>query len=282
MQPMTCDSRNALDAERADRGARAFVIWPLLVGIALLIAACATPPPADDPDALAEYKATNDPLEPMNRAIFSFNQFADKILLKPLSLLYRDMVPPEARKGVHNMFGNLRSPVTLANDLLQGDMDRASITVQRFAVNSTAGVGGLFDVAASYGLEGHREDFGQTLAIWGSGEGVYLVLPILGPSNPRDGVGLLADGFMDPLDYVAPFGALAARTVVRGVDERLRVIDTLDEIERTSIDYYATLRSLYRQRRGDEIRNGGPPPIIPIPSLSFEGDTDPDQLSRAD
>ena len=232
----------------------------------MLLAACATPPAGDD----GAYDEVNDPFESMNRAIFSFNQFVDGLLFKPLALLYRALLPPEVQQGIGGVIETLRTPVTLANDLMQGDLDRAGETVGRFAINATAGIGGIFDVAAEFGLEGHREDFGQTLAVWGSGEGMYLVLPIFGPSNPRDAIGLGVDAFLDPLIYFANTGPLLIRTGVRGIDERATVVDALDEIERTSIDFYATMRSLYRQHRADVIRNGSPAPVVPIPSLSFD------------
>ncbi len=232
----------------------------------MLLAACATPPAGDD----GAYDEVNDPFEPMNRAIFSFNQFVDGLLFKPLALLYRDLLPPEVQQGIGGVLETLRTPVTLANDLMQGEIDRAGETVGRFAINATAGIGGFFDVAAEVGLEGHREDFGQTLAVWGSGEGMYLVLPIFGPSNPRDAIGLGVDTFLDPLTYYVDTEPLIYRTAVRGIDERASVIDALDEIERTSIDFYATMRSLYRQHRDDQIRNGGPAPVVPIPSISFD------------
>ncbi len=238
------------------------------------------PPPAHAQapvaDDTSDVDVVNDPLESINRAIFEINLFIDGILIKPLALLYRDLVPPEVRTGVHNALANLRSPVTLVNDLLQGETDRAGATVKRFFVNSTVGLGGVLDVASDLGIESHREDFGQTLAVWGSGEGFYLVLPILGPSNPRDLLGLIADGFIDPFTYVAPTEALVARTVVRGIDERETVIEPLDEIQQTSLDFYATLRSLYRQRRNDEIRNGRPAPVVPIPPISIE-DYEPEE-----
>ena len=240
----------------------------------LLLAACATPPPGGEAE-MAEIDRVNDPFEAVNRGIFSFNQFVDGVLFEPLAMFYRDVLPPAARDSVENFLNNLRSPVTLASDLAQGKMDRATTTVGRFVINSTIGVGGLIDMAEDFGLEGHREDFGQTLAVWGSEEGLYLVLPLFGPSNVRDAVGLVTDAFIDPLTYFASTQALAARTFVRGIDERESVLDTLDEIERTSIDFYATLRSLYRQRRADDIRDGRPAPVIPIPSISiddFEGD----------
>lgn len=254
--------------------------WPARISASLLtvvlLFGCASPPEGDA-DAQAAYDEINDPIEPFNRAVFSFNQFADGILIKPITLAYRTFVPPEPREGVRNFLANLRSPIVLANDLLQGEFDRAVVTVQRFAINSTAGLGGLFDVAATFGIEGHSEDFGQTLAVWGSGEGPYLMLPLLGPSNPRDATGLIVDSLFDPLWYLASSDALWTRALVRGLYERERVLDALDEIERTSLDFYATLRSLYRQRRADHIRNGAQAPVVPIPAISIEEFEDTDE-----
>ncbi len=246
-----------------------------LLGI-MLLAACATPPAGGD-----GFDEINDPLEPMNRVIFSFNQFVDGLIFKPLALMYRDILPPEIQDGIGGILETLRTPIVLANDLLQGDVDRAGETLSRFAVNATVGLGGIIDVATDMGLEGHNEDFGQTLAVWGSGEGMYLVLPLLGPSNPRDGIGMGVDTFLDPLSYYANTEQLVTRTVVRGVDERAGVIDALDEIERTSIDFYATMRSLYRQHRDDLIRNGSPAPVIPIPSISFDDFESPQEEQAA-
>ncbi len=246
---------------------------------------CATSPPAEEAEpqteaqaeeAQAEIDEVNDPIEPVNRAIFSFNQFADGILIRPLALMYRQLTPPPLRRSVRNFLNNLNTPVILANDILQGKTDRAMVTGKRFLINSTVGVGGLLDVAGDWGIEGHREDFGQTLAEWGSGEGPYLMLPILGPSNPRDTVGLVVDSFIDPVGYFIPSDWALARTLVRGIDERERIVDALDEIERASLDFYATLRSLYRQRRADEIRDGEPAPVLPIPSLSIDDFEDTD------
>ena len=224
----------------------------------------------------------NDPLEDLNRGIFEFNRGVDRVLLKPLAEGYRLVLPESGRDMIMHFLDNLRTPIILANDLLQGKLDRAGITIHRFLFNSTFGIGGLFDVAGEFGREGHSEDFGQTLAVWGVGEGPYLVLPILGPAPPRDAIGLAVDTFIDPLTYVeAAFVIGAARTGTRAVDERERHIESLDEIERTSIDYYATIRSLYRQRRNDEIRDGAAAPTIPIPSigLEFEEDEGKEQAS---
>ena len=243
----------------------------MTVALAAWTAAPARAQASPATEATGNIDVVNDPFETFNRAIFQINLFLDGILIKPLALLYRDLVPPEVRTGVHNALANLRAPVTLANDLMQGDTDRAGITIQRFFINSTVGLGGMLDVASDFGIQGHREDFGQTIAIWGGGAGPYLVLPVLGPSNPRDLVGLVADGFTDPLTYVAPSGVLIARTSLRAIDEREAVIEPLDEIQKTSLDFYATLRSLYRQRRADEIRNGRPAPVMTIPSISING-----------
>lgn len=201
----------------------------------------------------------NDPLEGLNRGIFEFNRIADRVLLKPVARAYRGVLPRQAQDSVRSTLRNLRSPVILANDVLQGDMDRAGTTIGRFLVNSTLGVLGLFDVASQLGIPFHDEDFGQTLAVWGVGEGPYIVLPLLGPSNPRDTVGIASEFFLDPvnlylhkedLDYLS-----YVRTGLRVVDARARSIDVLDELERTSIDYYAAIRSLYRQQRANDIRN---------------------------
>ena len=238
---------------------RARALGPLLA--VMMTAACATPAMDD---------GVNDPLESMNRAIFSFNQFAQGLLFKPLAMMYRDLLPPEVQDAVGGILETLHTPITLANDLLQGEPERAGVTLGRFVINGTVGIAGIFDVASGMGLEGHSEDFGQTLAVWGSGEGMYLMLPLLGPSGGRDGIGLVVDALIDPLTYYASFEQASGRTLARGIDELSGVVDSLNEIERTSIDYYATLRSLYRQQRDDQIRNGAAPPVVPIPSISFD------------
>jgi phospholipid-binding lipoprotein MlaA len=239
---------------------RAAGLAAVLLGLALL-GGCATPP-SNDPEALEAYKEANDPLEPMNRYFFELNYAADELLFKPLAGWYYVALPNFAQDGVRNVLRNVRSPVVLANDLFQGETDRAGVTVSRFLVNSTMGIGGLFDIAARMGLDYHDEDFGQTLAVHGVGEGPYLMLPLLGPSNPRDAAGRVVDMLFDPLTYIGIFAVnnigLGA-AVVDGVDTRARNLKTLDEIRKGSLDYYATIRSLYRQRRSDEINNGRTP-----------------------
>lgn len=229
-----------------------------LAGV-LAAGGCATPP-SDDPEALAAFEETNDPLEPLNRYIFELNYAFDELVFKPLAGWYYVALPNPVQDGVRNALRNLRSPVIAANDLFQGNTARARTTATRFAINSTVGVLGLFDVADGMGHPFHDEDFGQTLAVHGVEEGPYLVVPILGPSNPRDLTGKVVDVFLDPLTYVAWNNDLEwmqyGRAGLEGVDARARNLDTLDEIREGSIDYYATIRSLYRQRREDEIRNG--------------------------
>lgn len=224
-----------------------------------LMAGCATPPPADDKDAMAEWQQTNDPLEPLNRTVFGFNQAVDKALIKPLAQGYRWTVPQFGRDRVRDFLRNLRSPVVLVNDLLQGEPDRAMQTFMRFAFNTGFGIGGLIDVAAPAGIPYHDEDFGQTFAVWGVGEGPYLVLPILGPSNVRDGVGLATEWLSDPInlyfDNVGEDWAIWARAGLSGLEKRERLLDTLDEIERSSLDYYAALRATYRQNREADVKN---------------------------
>ena len=219
-------------------------------------------PPTNDPEALAAYREANDPMEPMNRYFFDLNNFADEILMKPLAGWYYVALPNFAQDGIRNAVNNVRTPVILANDLFQGEFERAGATFGRFLVNSTLGLGGLFDIAEKMGLERHDEDFGQTMAVAGVDEGPYLVLPLIGPSNPRDAFGRIVDAFLDPMTYLTFFTNVGWINTTRNgldiVDFRARNLQTLDQIKKGSLDYYATVRSLYRQRRADEISNGNP------------------------
>ncbi len=271
---------------RADRD------WPLyrrlivLLAALTLVAGCASQPkPAADTwsannnQDIEEADEENDPLELLNRFIFSFNLALDTFIFKPAAATYRFLLPVEVRNPVRNALRNLSTPVVLANDLLQGELERAETTVIRFFVNSTVGLLGLFDVAAGWGYPYHDEDFGQTLAVHGVGEGFYLVLPIFGPSNPRDGIGRLVDTFLDPLTYVAQANDaeeyLFARTAIAGIDLRSRNIEALDDLKRDSIDFYARIRSLYRQKRANDINNGELQGDLPTPGLySFDFEAD--------
>lgn len=226
--------------------------------LAAAISGCATPPPAEDAEATAAFRKINDPLEPLNRAILEFNLVLDKAVLKPVAYAYRYCVPAPLRDNVHNFLSNMGSPVTFANDLMQGELDRAGTVMVRFAMNSSMGVFGINDVAAEFGLPEHEEDFGQTLAIWGVGAGPYLMLPIIGPANLRDGVGTAVDSVIDPFPRLTSEGLRLGATAGRAVDSRARNYDQFNELEERSLDFYAAVRSLYRQRRADVIRNGAP------------------------
>lgn len=231
---------------------------------ALILAGCATTPPADDKVAMAAFKEANDPYEPFNRVMFDLNLALDNAVLRPAASIYRSVLPEPVQNGVHNFLHNLRSPVIFGNDLLQGELSRASSTLARFAMNSTVGILGLYDFAADVGIKKHNEDFGQTLAVWKVEPGPYLVLPIFGPSNPRDGLGKVADVLIDPLTWLAPFEVQVARTVGAAVDARARNFDQINDLEKNSLDFYSAVRSLYRQRRADEIRNGVPISTNPV------------------
>ncbi|HUO89723.1 MAG TPA: VacJ family lipoprotein [Rhizomicrobium sp.] len=211
--------------------------------------------------AATDPSGQNDPYEQTNRDIFALNQRADHNVARPVAVFYRDAVPAIARDGIHNVLQNLDSPVIFANDLLQGETTRAGQTLGRVVVNSTLGLGGLVDLASKIGIPPHDEDFGQTLAVWGANEGPYLVLPFAGPSNPRDLAGVGGDIAMSPLTWInfrTKIWYDIGREALEIVDLRARNIETLDQIERTSVDLYATQRSLYRQHRNAEIRNGAP------------------------
>ncbi len=245
----------------------------ILLAVAGLAAACATPP--TEPAARAEFEATNDPLEPMNRQIFEFNQLLDQYLLKPVSQGYRTVVPEFGRNTIRHFLDNLGEPVIFANDVMQGEFKLAHDTFARFLINSTFGVGGTFDIAGQTGLERQTADFGQTLFSWGIPSGPYLVLPIFGPSDPRDAVGMGVDGVMDPWGYLAgAYGAANSATIGRmaasGVDLRSRNIETIDDLQRNAIDFYAEIRSLYRQHRASDLRHGRPAPMPNFDSLDAE------------
>lgn len=234
----------------------------LLLALALgaSVAACATKPPASDPDALADYQATNDPLEPTNRVFYAINNGLDTVILRPLALGYRYAVPEPMRNGIHNALSNIGTPVQLTNDMLEGKPRRAGDTVMRFVINTTVGLLGFIDVATKWGYPNHDADFGMTLASWGVPEGPFLFLPVLGPSDPRDAVGFGVDIVIDPFTWVGKphdptITALNwTRFGLNAVDLRERVEDFLQQIKKTALDPYATFRSLYRQHREAQIQ----------------------------
>ena len=213
------------------------------------LCACSTP----SPESLAQ----NDPWEETNRDIFAFDTWVEHNVARPVAEGYREVVPEPARDGVHNMLNNLHSPVILANDVLQGESKKAARTLVRILINTTLGIGGLFDVAGRLGIPYHDNDFGITMGTAGVWEGSYLVLPILGPRPPRDLIGGFVDGAFDPLTYAHFPGRhelLTIRTPMNFLDFEDRHMDEIQSIERSSVDYYATVRNLYRQRRDAQIQ----------------------------
>jgi phospholipid-binding lipoprotein MlaA len=243
-----------------------------LLAAPLFLAGCATVPA--DPAARAQFEANHDPLEPLNRKTFAFNQFLDRVLIRPVANAYRRAVPQPARDALRHFLDNINEPVVLANALLQGRVRSAGIAGGRFIVNSTAGVLGFSDVASRHDLPKQIGDFGQTLWSYGFPEGPYLILPVLGPSNPRDGIGSGVDGYIDPFRYVlreqhSATYVTAGRAILDGVDKRSRSIDALDEMQREAIDYYASFRSLFRQHRSAELLG---PAKTDIPSPDFYED----------
>jgi phospholipid-binding lipoprotein MlaA len=218
----------------------------------LMLSACASSTNSND--------TMYDPLESSNRTVFAFNKAVDKAVINPVIKGYRIAVPKPARTGVRNVLRNLKSPVTLANEVLQGDIDGAGKVVLRAVVNTLVGAGGLFDVAGAEGYEYEQEDFGQTLAVWGVGHGPYLVVPIIGPSSARDYAGYFVDSFADPLRWYLfghgdAEGWYYAKVGVEYLDLRESLMDVLNELERSSIDYYAAVRSTYYQRRDALVRD---------------------------
>jgi len=199
-----------------------------------------------------------DPLEGFNRVMFGFNDVVDRVILEPVARVYRAIVPPPIRRGVTNVVNNLATPVTLTNDILQGNPEAAANTIKRFMVNSTLGIGGIFDHATGLGEPLHREDFGQTLGTWGINGNPYIVLPLLGPSNPRDMVGRVADTAVNPMTWIlydAPFWERSIPIGVEIVSGREAILDDYDSLRKNSPDLYASVRDLYAQKRQAEIAN---------------------------
>jgi phospholipid-binding lipoprotein MlaA len=236
--------------------------------------------------AAAIGQSVGDPLEPLNRGIFEFNRIVDGLVLKPATQLYTFAVPEPGRRGVSNFLANLRAPVIFFNHLLQGEGDRAGVTLGRFMINSTMGIFGIFDFASVVGVEPREDaDFGQTLGVWGVGGGAYLVLPIFGPSTLRDAGGLAVDTFfLDPVPYVTDTEQQMARWGATAVDTRYRFGPTIDDLEASSLDFYVAVRTAFLQNRASRIRPDDAAPDEAYESIfedEFEEDFDdapaPDQ-----
>ncbi len=199
----------------------------------------------------------SDPLEPLNRMVFAINELLDTVILRPAAFVYGKALPRPIRHGVRNVIRHLSLPFTFVNDVAQGEWERSGDTAQRFLLNTMIGVVGVIDVAEDYGLPHRSTDFGGTLASWGAGEGPYLVLPVAGPSNVRDAVGLIVESVADPVDVAFRRVDLDHMPLIRSgvatLDFRHRNLDALDDFKANSLDYYAFIRTLYRQRRAFEV-----------------------------
>ncbi len=236
----------------------------LALAVALAAAAVAEPPsePSDplfdefDEELQAQPAGFPDPLERTNRSVFSFNDAVDKVLIDPVSRFYGFIFPGPVKKSIRRLFANLGEPGTIANDLLQLQWRDAGVAGARFVVNSTIGLGGLFDPATHFGLASHRSDFGQTLAIAGTPSGAYVVLPVLGPTNVRDGFGVMVDVGMHPLTwFIGPTNFLMYGVYGGGQGLTLREekADQLNALRAGSIDYYAVMRNAFYQNRVAEM-----------------------------
>jgi phospholipid-binding lipoprotein MlaA len=220
----------------------------------LLSGACASTDQLSAPDARAE----SDPWEPMNRQVDAFNTAVDKVTLKPLAKGYRAVFPGFARQGVSNFFANLGTPAVALNNFLQGKGGDGFVDIGRFLMNSTVGLGGLIDVGTEFGLEEHDEDFGQTLAVWGVGDGPYVVIPFLGPSTLRDALATPLDYLSQPLTYYENTSVRDKLRVLQIIDIRTRLLAAERFLEDSS-DPYITLRESYLQNRNYKVYDGDPP-----------------------
>ena len=219
--------------------------WAVFL-LAAFLAGCATTGERDP----------KDPWEGFNRKSFAFNEKLDAAVLKPVATGYVKVVPAFAREGVNNFFDNLDDVGTGLNNFLQGKPRQGASDLGRFAVNTVLGVFGLWDIATPLGLEKHYEDFGQTLGVWGSGPGPYLVLPLLPPLTVRDGFGYAVDSATSPLCYFLGFWDCFGMAVGNTINDRSLNLDLFQGIEESTVDLYSSVRNGYLQRRNRLIKEG--------------------------
>ena len=233
---------------RSDRRVARFLGGGLLP-IAVLLTGCASGPNADP----------RDPLEPLNRGIYHFNNTLDDVVLKPVATAYRDVTPVRVRQGVGNFFGNLEDVWSFVNNVLQLRGEAALDSLQRIGVNTVLGWGGIFDVATEMDIEKHTKDFGHTLGRWGIGSGPYLVLPFFGPSTLRDAVALPIDWKADLVWQVSNIPTRNTATALRLVDQRSDLLRASAMLEEAALDQYTFIREALLQRRRSVIFEGNPP-----------------------
>ncbi|MEQ1602856.1 MAG: VacJ family lipoprotein [Methylophilaceae bacterium] len=207
-------------------------------------------------------QANKDPLESLNRGVYKFNDTADKAVIKPIAGTYKALMPSPIRSGINNFFSNINTVVSVANNLLQFKFSNAMTESGRFIINSTFGIGGLFDLAGKDGIEKHNEDFGQTLGYWGVGDGAYLVLPLLGASSLRDTTGLIVDSWaFDPLYYIHNVPTRTGTRFAKAIDTRAQYLPASDLLDEAALDPYAYMRDAYFQRRTSQINDGEAPAL---------------------
>ncbi|MEO8040152.1 MAG: VacJ family lipoprotein [Betaproteobacteria bacterium] len=207
----------------------------------------------------AAHRTADDPLEPFNRAVYKFNDVADRYAVKPVAKAYVTIIPQFARTGVHNFFSNIDDVVVTTNDLLQLKFTKAASDATRVMANTLFGGLGLVDVASKRGIPKHSEDFGQTLGYWGVGSGPYLVLPLLGPSNLRDGPARFVDTYFDPVWYISNVPERNVTVGLRLLDNRAALLPAERFLNQAAVDRYSFLRDAYMQRRVSLIYDGNPP-----------------------
>lgn len=233
--------------QRAQHHARG--LRPVLLGLAVMLTCgCA---------GGGRSAPASDSLEHLNRPIFSFNDTLDQYLMEPVARGYVRYTPSLVRSGARNFFANLAYPNTIINTFLQGRLDQGLTDISRLVFNSMIGIGGIVDVGSHIGLPAHREDFGQTLAVWGVPRGPYLVLPLFGPSTTRllpDRI--LAGMFLDPLNYISKPRITTPLRIANGVSARADALAATDALDRAALDRYAFVREAYLQQREALIRNG--------------------------
>jgi phospholipid-binding lipoprotein MlaA len=229
--------------------------WLMLGLVLCLFVGCASIPEG-------QQVSKKDPWEKVNRNVFSFNEGLDKYLVIPITKTYEFILPEFVRNRFSNIFSNIGDIYTSVNQLLQGKPKVAVEDFTRVIVNTTFGIGGIFDVATGAGLEKHQEDFGQTFAVWGVSDGPYMVLPLLGPSNVRDTFGWIFDLETDILlSYVSDIPTRNTITAVRVIDQRSKYLSASSLLEVAAFDKYSFVRDAYIQRRRDRIYDGNPPLI---------------------